>query len=265
MVVYQGFIPPHRIALPQVTLCAATSINIKATLRALKYCLDQIAFADCMLFTDAEIRPEHPEIRVVPIRKLTSVADYSEFLLSGLVDRVETSHCLITQWDGHVVDASRWRPEFLEYDYIGAVWPHFQDGYDVGNGGFSLRSRRLMEACRDPGFEAAHPEDIAVGRINRKWLEEKGMRFASRVLADMFAAERRGNPRESFGYHGVFNMPTVLGVENFWDIYRELDNHSTVRHDFMGILTDMGRGSGGFGRVGKMLLDRFLFIKKDYK
>jgi len=257
MVVYKKAMLSRRIALPEVTLCAATSINLRATLRALEFCLDQIAFADCMLFTDAEVQPEHPEIRVIPIHKLTSVADYSDFLLSGVVDRIETSHCLIAQWDGHVVNASRWRPEFLEYDYIGAVWPHFQDGHDVGNGGFSLRSRRLMGACRDPEFEAPHPEDIAVGRINRKWLEGKGMRFASPALADKFAVERQGDPQESFGYHGVFNMPAVLGVDGFWDIYRELDNYSTVRHDFMGILTDVGKGTGGFGRIGKMLLDRF--------
>lgn len=256
MVAYQKVMPPHRVALPEVTLCAATSINLKATLRALECCLDQIAFADCLLFTDAEVQPNHPEIRVVPIHKLTSVVDYSDFLLSAVVDRVKTSHCLIVQWDGHVLDASRWRPEFLEYDYIGAVWPHFQDSHNVGNGGFSLRSRRLMEACRDPEFEVSHPEDVAIGRINRKWLESKGMRFASPALADMFAVERRGNLRESFGYHGVFNMPSVLGTEEFWDIYRDLDDYGTIRHDFMGIMTEVGRGTGGVGRIRKMLVDR---------
>ncbi|GAG29531.1 unnamed protein product, partial [marine sediment metagenome] len=31
-----------------------------------------------------------------------------------------------------------WRPQFLKYDYIGAVIPRTQ-GPQVGNGGFSLR------------------------------------------------------------------------------------------------------------------------------
>lgn len=36
--------------------------------------------------------------------------------------------------------------EFLEYDYIGAPWPKYQDDNNnhVGNGGFSLRSKKIM-------------------------------------------------------------------------------------------------------------------------
>ena len=34
--------------------------------------------------------------------------------------------------------------EFLEYDFVGAPWPHYEDKYDVGNGGLSLRSKRAM-------------------------------------------------------------------------------------------------------------------------
>ena len=47
-----------------------------------------------------------------------------------------------------MLDGAAWRPEFLDYDYIGAVWPHVLDKYNVGNGGFSLRSKALLEACR---------------------------------------------------------------------------------------------------------------------
>ena len=44
-----------RPALPQVTLCAATSVNVKATLRALEASLAQVDFAICKLFTDAPV------------------------------------------------------------------------------------------------------------------------------------------------------------------------------------------------------------------
>jgi len=228
--------PRERLHLPQVTLCAVTSVNVSATVRALEACLDQIAFADCLLLTDVAVRPSHPDIRVVPIGKIGSSAAYSEFLLSRLVDHVGTSHCLVAQWDGHVLDASRWRAEFLDWDYIGASWPQFNDGHDVGNGGFSLRSRRLMEACRAPRFRQMHPEDVAIGRINRTWLEEQGFRFAPRELADCFAAERTGNIEASFGYHGVWHMPQKLGVNAFWEIFRELDDRKTVWVDLRAIL-----------------------------
>lgn len=249
--------PEERLALPQVTLCAATSVNVKATLRALEACLAQIDFAACKLFTDAPVRPIHPAIKVVPIERLDSAAAYSDFLLTQMVDHVATSHCLVAQWDGHVLDAGRWRADFFDYDYIGARWPQFGGGHDVGNGGFSLRSRRLMEACREPGFRSRHPEDVAIGRDNRKWLEGRGMRFASAELADLFAAERGGNVATSFGYHGVFNMPRAIGVDAFWRIYRELDDHGTVRHDFFSILKAVGHGSGGLSRIGRMLVDHF--------
>lgn len=248
--------PLDRLNLPQVTLCAATSVNVKATVRALEACLAQIDFAACKLFTDASVEPDHPEIKVLPIAPLTSSAAYSEFVLTQMVDHAETSHCLVAQWDGHVLDARRWRPEFLDHDYIGARWPQFEDGHDVGNGGFSLRSRRLMLACQEPEFLGGHAEDIAIGRTNRAWLEGRGMRFAPAALADMFAAERSGDPAASFGYHGVFNMPRAIGVENFWHVYRGLDDRGTVREDFWTIAKQVGHGSFGLPRVSRMIIDR---------
>lgn len=245
-----------RLALPQVTLCAVTSVNVAATLRALEACLAQIEFADYKLFTDVEVKPQHPEISVVPIRRLESSRDYSRFMLAELVEHVQTSHCLVVQWDGHVLDAQRWRPDFLDYDYIGASWPHFDDGREVGNGGFSLRSRRLMEACRDPAFVGCHPEDLAIGRTNRAWLESQGLRFAPREVADTFSAERAGSIRTGFGYHGVFNMPAAIGIDAFWDIYRDLDDRTTVWHDLGSLLKQIGRGAQPLSRSARMVMDR---------
>lgn len=247
---------PKKLTLPQVTLCAATSVNVAATVRALKACLAQVNFAACKLFTDAALAPEHPDITIVPIRKIGSAAAYSDFLLSQMVDHVDTSHCLVAQWDGHVINAGRWQPEFLNYDYVGASWPQFDDGYDVGNGGFSLRSKRLMEACREPGFQSGHPEDVMIGRDNRAWLEGRGMRFPLRGCADIFSAERAGDVALSFGYHGAWLMPHAIGVNAFWDIYRALDDRSTVRHDFAAIFTQLRKGRGGWKRALRLSLDQ---------
>lgn len=247
--------PADRLSLPQVTLCAVTSVNVAATLKALEACLVQVRFADCVLLTDAQVQPPHPEIRIVPIRRLTSSDAYSAFLLSSLVDHVGSSHCLVAQWDGHIVNARRWRAEFLQYDYIGASWPQFADGQDVGNGGFSLRSRRLMELCRAPQFIPLHPEDLAIGRTNRARLEAQGIRFASREMADEFSTERTGDITRSFGYHGVFNMPRVVGVDAFGQIYDGLDDRGTVRHDFSGIVKDIWRQPRGRRLALRMLKD----------
>jgi len=245
----------ERLTLPQITICAVTSVNVRATMRALEACVAQIAFADCLLLTDADVRSSHPEIRIVPIDRLTSSAGYSDFILNRLVDHVQSSHCLIVQWDGHVLDATRWNPSFLSYDYVGASWPQFDDGHDVGNGGFSLRTKRLMQACRASTFQQHHPEDLAIGRTNRRVLEEQGLLFAPRHLADCFSAERSGNLHKTFGYHGVFNMPQAVGIQAFWTVYKELDELGTVRHDFRSILWHVSRNTGGFRRACRMLID----------
>ncbi|RIV83519.1 hypothetical protein D2V17_13080 [Aurantiacibacter xanthus] len=249
--------PGKRLHLPSITLCAVSSTNLPATIEALRICMQYVDFADVILCThdvgaagDAE-----GAIRVVPIERLTSARAYSQFMLTRLVDHIATEHCLVVQWDGHVIDPAHWQPEFLDYDYVGASWPQFDDGREVGNGGFSLRSKRLMEACRTTEFEAHHPEDVAICRTNRALLEQQGMRFAPVDVADAFAAERAGDPTSSFGYHGVFLMPQVLGVERFWRMYCALDERGSLRPDFWDLLRTVWRGNRRTARFLRMLSD----------
>ena len=254
--------PTERLELPKVTLIAVTSVNVEATVQALENCLKQIDFAECKLFTSASVRLDNPEIQLVPIKQLDSAERYSQFVLSELFEYVGTSHCLIVQWDGYVLDARRWRPDFLEFDYIGATWPQFDDGYNVGNGGFSLRSRRLMEACRRDGFQISHPEDVAICRINRPFLElECGMVFADRAMAERFAFERTAPASPTFGFHGIFNMIPVLGIERFWEIYRTLEDRSTAAIDYWLLMRQLGSGARSWSRRARLTIDmlkRFL-------
>jgi hypothetical protein len=245
-----------RRPLPQVTLCAVSSVNIEATLAAMEACCDLVEFGACKLLTHAPVRLPRPEIEVVPIEPLTSATAYSDFLLLRLADHIQTSHCLVVQWDGHILHADRWQDAFLQYDYVGASWPQFDDGHDVGNGGFSLRSRRLLDACRSYTFKRHHPEDVAICRTNRIALEDQGLTFAPREVADAFSAERASDPALSFGYHGVWNMPRAIGIEPFWRLYQTLDDRGSIVHDFWPILRSVGRGKGGVGRAWAMLRDR---------
>lgn len=247
---------PSRLALSDVTLCAAASVNVAATARALAASLDKIQFGRCILFTNDASVPVRSEIEFVPIARLTSAAAYSRFILSDVIDHIRTSHCLIAQWDGHVLSAERWCEGFLEYDYVGASWPQFDDGFEVGNGGFSLRSRRLMHLCRDAEFRQGHPEDIAICRTNRVWLEQQGMRFAPVAVADRFSCERTGDPAATFGFHGGFNIPRALGPDVFWEVYRELDDFSGLRRDFIELARAVLRGSNPVRRLARITFDR---------
>lgn len=248
-----------RLTLPQVTLCGISSVNIAATVQAMERSLAQIDFAAARLFTDVCIQPIHPAIEVVWIPRIETSDAYSSFLLSNLVDHIDTTHCMIVQWDGHVLDAARWQAEFLDYDYLGARWPQFDDDHNVGNGGFSLRSRQLMQLCRDPAFRPQHPEDIAIGRENRAWLEGQGMHFATGALADIFSTERAGDVTHSFGYHGAWLMPRAIGIVDFWPLYLKLDERSTIRRDFINIIRDVVKGKGGLLRAARLLFDQIFY------
>lgn len=244
------------LKLPTVTLCAAASVNVRATVAALSASLDQVEFAECLLFTHQELAQIDHRIRVVRIERLGSARAYSEFLLRNLVNHIHTSHCLIAQWDGFVIDAGQWDEAFLRYDYIGAPWPQFHDGNDVGNGGFSLRSRKLLVACRDPCFRVQHPEDVAIGRTNRSLLEiEHGISFPDRAVAERFSFERGVPAAPSFGFHGIFNMIPILGAERFWGIYSTLDERRTAATDYWLLMRQLGKAHKGWSRQPRLTFD----------
>lgn len=251
----QNITAPFRLKLLEVTLCAVTSVNIEATVRALSASMEQIDFGECLLFTDLHLSSVPAGIRLIHVEKICSSESYSTFVLKKLADYVTTSHCLIIQWDGYVKDATFWSPDFLSKDYVGARWPQFNDGLDVGNGGFSLRSRHLLHLCRHPDFRCFHPEDVCIGRGNRAWLESQGIHFATAELADRFSVERAGDISRSFGFHGVWNMPAVAGVDAFWAVYRGLDDRGTIKRDFAGLLRHVLRGKAGIARALRFTFD----------
>jgi tetratricopeptide (TPR) repeat protein len=197
--------------LPGVTLCCIDTANHGLALRALERSRAGIAFARTLLLTDGlpagVVAPAG--IEVVSIPRLDSRDAYSRFVLKSLLPHVGTAHVLLVQWDGYVVDPAAWDPAFLDCDYIGAKWYWHTDGMRVGNGGFSLRSRRLLEALRDPRIvlAEAEAEDEAICRTFRPLLErEYGIRFATEALADRFSFEAAYPIGRPFGFHGLFNF-----------------------------------------------------------
>lgn len=215
------------LSLPDVTLCAVDTRHPHWVLPAMRRSMQNIRFGDAVLFTalGLQLGELPPGLRVVELDHVNSVQAYSRFMLQGLLPYLQTKHHLIVQWDGYVLDSAMWRDEFLTRDYIGAVWPQYRDGHRVGNGGFSLRSRRLLEAFADTGFEAGHPEDVCLARTHRTLLEQGyGIRFADETMAHAFSFERlRGLP-SSFGFHGLSNFPDVMTAEEVSRFVNEASN-----------------------------------------
>jgi len=172
--------------------------------------MSQVDFGRVVLFTHGwAVQPAG--IEVVDVGPIRSGAEYSHFILRRLPGHVNTPFALVTQWDGFVLDAHAWSDEFLEYDYIGAVWDDQPEALCVGNGGFSLRSQRLLRAGHDTDIIDQHPEDVALCRNHRDIMERvHGIRFAPPSLARRFAYENERPRAPTFGFHGPKNLPAIL-------------------------------------------------------
>ncbi len=197
------------LALSEVTLCCIDTAYPMLSLRALSRSRAGVRFGRSLFLTHALPASVEvpPGIDVIDIGPLASRQDYSAFVLKGMLPYVHTSHVLLVQWDGYVVNPSAWTPEFLACDYIGAKWFWYDDGMRVGNGGFSLRSWRLLEALQDARIGTTEAEDTTIGRLARPLLEaEYGIRYADEALADRFAFEAAYPIGTPFGFHGLFNF-----------------------------------------------------------
>ena len=192
--------------LPTVTLvCIDTTDKVHLAERAIAKSLEQCNFGAVKLLTNDTNRKH-----AVHINRLNGIEAYSEFCVRHLHNYIQTKHCLIVQHDGYVLDGSKWTNEFLHFDYIGAPWNQWRI---VGNGGFSLRSHRLLKflSTLAPG-EIGHPEDSWICHRHRAVIEQAGFRFATLPLAQLFAFEGRefnGHTwqgakfqyNETFGFH----------------------------------------------------------------
>jgi hypothetical protein len=208
--------PPVKLQLPDVTLVALDTVCHDLTMLAVKECMDKAQFGAVHIHTNDFTPYQRAEIDGVhfPISPFPTVDDAMKYLWYGVPQRIDTSHFLMVQWDSGIVNTAQWSDEFLGYDYVGAPWGWHGDAHEVGNGGFSLRSRRLMQYIAEhrDKFPLGHPEDAFLCRHYRPLLEQAGFRWAPVDAALRFSFERTGfsGPDRHFGYHGIFNWPRVF-------------------------------------------------------
>lgn len=226
----------NKIGLKNITAVSINCVNAKEGINALLYSAKNIQFKELVLFTHEEV--SHPEIRVIKIDKLASVDAYNDFVLR-LDNYIDSDYTLVVQDDGFVTSPDLWRNEFLDYDYIAAPWPADRSWVEkqfnkefmpevfnqVGNGGFSLRSRRFIElsdnfiSCKGAG------EDTFLCHTQYNYMLSHGIRFAPVEVAKLFSWENNiddwQNPGEldiskHFGFHGknFSNSAEVINLKN---------------------------------------------------
>jgi hypothetical protein len=216
------------IELKNVTLAAVSGVNYGDTLYSLWVSQREIQFGSVKLISGAEIKVP-AELCVVEKAigtQLDSIDEYNRYVIYDLWKHINTDYVLLIQADGYVVNPSMWNNSFLDFDYIGAPWPVRQDSYidpfgghqRVGNGGFSLRSSKLLRVptVRDVVFQVNDDdfynhqnmgllsEDGNICVHNRHVFEEEGCIFAPFNLALSFSVETRlleRRMRDTFGFH----------------------------------------------------------------
>lgn len=220
---------PH---LKDVTLICIDDMRPKLADRALKQCTKELQFADVKLLTTAD----HRISGATTIHPIRSVEEYSRFMVKDLIRHVKTSHVLVVQWDGYVLNPKKWNNDWLRYDYIGAPWK-LANG--VGNGGFSLRSKKLLNALQYDEFGGHFmPEDQRICIDWREPLEGLGVKFSPVELAKDFSVENDVYESQ-FGFHSFLtDLPA-------WVERPKIFHHSGDYGDIIYSLASVKSAGGG--------------------
>ncbi len=196
-----------------------TSVRIQETIKALTNSSRSIDYASIKLITHEEPPDLTDNIRYCHIPKINHIDEYSYNMIYRLGDYVDTDYALVVQHDGYVVNPEKWQNVFLEYDYIGSPFRMPSDSFSyrdangklfrVGNGGFSLRSKKLIDLPNElklewKPFHGFYNEDGFICAMNRHIYEEHGCKFAPLEVAIHFSHEMPIPETENiipFGFH----------------------------------------------------------------
>lgn len=212
--------------LSNIALVLVDGVDPLASLKTLLHCMKLATFKEILFFTFQDIEVSE-KIKFVKIKKL-DYAEYNDFIISKLNNYVNSDFCLIVQTDGFILNPEKWQENFLNFDYVGAPWerPLQQDypfGTRVGNGGFSLRSKKFLETTSKKITDYQHMKDYGLNKnedfflckTNYEKLVSLGIKFADLKTASEFSLESSipeypKNFNDTFGFHG--KNPTTLEI-----------------------------------------------------
>ena len=174
-------------------------------------------------------------IKTFNIEPMEDNIEWSRLCLNKLNDFISTDYCINVERDSAIINPSLWTNDFFDYDYIGAPW-HIANNYEnrVGNGGFSLRSKKLLETTAKLEYDPYHPNPL-YGCAPEDWffcvkkyseMKKKGIKFAPLDLAFDFSVEhpspdiKNYHPDilftyKSFGFHGTFNQAGMNFINSY--------------------------------------------------
>lgn len=200
----------QKLSLPSVTLICIDCVNANRAIKVLERCKAVADFGAVKLLTHIPVQYEH-KIKIIPLNSLVA---YSIFVLTRLHEYIDTEHLLIVQRDGWILNPESFDSAWLKNDFTGPIFVQYDK---VGSGGFSLRSKKIMQEVSKvvPEWDGSqkHADEIQDGLgfyedgiiclSNRLSSDYK---IASLEQAADFAMGGNRNPDyyrpHPFGYHG---------------------------------------------------------------
>ncbi len=229
-----------KLKLTEVTLIIIDCLNSELAVEALNASSTDIEFAKTVLLSDQKPFNCTNNISFFEIPKIKNLHEYNLFLLKELHKYINTNFCLLIQTDGYVIDVNKWSNDFLKYDYIGSPWVPTEwfmnnkpNEYRVGNGGFSLRSKKLLSITHK--LQMHSNEDVSICVFNRNILEGKGIAFAPLNIAKKFSQEKHCEDlnvvaeRDCFGFHG--KNYSEFHKQKCKDLHFEFYKNSLIKMD----------------------------------
>jgi hypothetical protein len=212
------------LKLPQVTLACIEGTDsensINNAIDALRISAYNIDFKEILIISPTVHVKLPKNIQHVKINKLTW-NEYNQFVISELYKYINTEYCILIQTDGFIINSNIWSDEFLNYDYIGAAWDFEKYPFQtnsinpkvierkginnlnrVGNGGFTLRSKKLLEITSQCPFKCNGPEDVFICNDFYDYFTQQGIKFAPVEIADIFSKDPILDINSTFGFHG---------------------------------------------------------------
>jgi hypothetical protein len=203
--------------LQDVTLLTFTSVRIDEHISSMNKCVQDIKFGAVKFLSNEKPNnlPEYAEfVKIDPIK---DIMDFNRFCFSELYKYVDTSHTLLFQDHAYILNSQMWDNSWLMWDWIGSPWGIVENAYianngeraRVGNGGFSLRSKRMLELPSKMNWQLReeqgfYNEDGNFCCYYRKEMLENGIQYAPLDVALKFSYE---NPVPEHGS----TYPTTFG------------------------------------------------------
>ena len=216
-----------------IDLVAISTNKVKETVAAIRYSSKKITFNNILFITNQHVEED---FECILIPKLESVVDYNNIVLD-VNKYVKSEFAMIIQHDGHILNPDSWDNNFLNFDYIGAPWPKDKkwnarwDKYPndisskikkniqfnrIGNGGFSLRSKKFLEFSSQ--FEKNFlkhgvPEDIFLNLVNYELSQDFNINYPTVETAIKFSYETplKGVNFSKLKKYQFFNTKNHLG------------------------------------------------------